>query len=294
MSADSFRRRPSVSEQAEFATLPLVETTPDLLDRQPPTVGEVITAFSLSPYFKDLSPATQEAYRVDYNGLSQFFQDRNVDGIREIKPEHFAEYIQECSERFLPSTVMRKRGSLGSLVGWMAGEGMIDSIELPKAPKVERNRQSLSLEEERTLFEAAKDNLEDTALIAIILQTGANSSQVARLRASDLSQTPERTVVVRIERGEWHVLRELDNEASSRVCAYLEEVSGANSLLFSPHRSSQNPLTRQAIWVRLAKYGERVGRPISPRLLKETYHQRYAKKALFARLDLPFALKMDF
>jgi integrase/recombinase XerD len=140
--------------------------------------------------FRNYASRSREEYINDVEDLICFLERTGFSRLGELGIPQIDRYLAELDQRGLAgSTRKRKTISIRSFLGFLYREHYIHNdiskrIILPFAestlPRV------LALSEYQRLRKACEQNIRDTALIELLLQTGIRLSELVQLRISDI------------------------------------------------------------------------------------------------------------
>jgi len=252
-------------------------------------VQQTIDAF-LEKLTKDgRSPNTRSAYRVDLNELHRFLQGLSppVVGWQDVTDVHWAGYLAHLQRiGRSPATIARKSVVLGRFFDFIgihlskpamsaAGNAAtstatsaVHSPENPHPPAVDSAQIGL------LMAQAAHSSTgrRDRALLALLWETGAWASELARLNLGDFDSTSQTLFVGR--GGSHERTLALPPAAATALTDYLAHGLPApdscqpDDPLLRNQRGGR--LTRQGIWLIVRRIAQAAGmqNPITPRHLR--------------------------
>src|SRR3989344_3570848 len=139
------------------------------------------------------SPATILAYKSDLEQLVEFLLKTNMATSDKIKTENLDSFRDTLlSQKYTPKSVSRKLNAVKSFFRWMVDENYL-TTDLSKSvshPKVETsNPKFLTPLEYRALRDATRSDPRISAIVELILQTGLRISEVANIKANDVTDS---------------------------------------------------------------------------------------------------------
>ncbi len=113
--------------------------------------------------------------------------------VANIRREHVEAYIAEVLEKWKPATAHNRYRSLHSFFNWLTDEGEITTSPMArmKPPNIpEESPDVLSEDDLRKLLKTcagkAHEELRDTAIVWLFMDTGMRRAELARLKVGDL------------------------------------------------------------------------------------------------------------
>lgn len=234
-----------------------------------------------------LSPRTIEAYAADLAKLCRHAEEHAVTTAAAIDERLVASYLvhlgtpgPEGQPPLGARSAARHLSSLRGFLKFLLKERVLsrDPAALTDRPRVGRRLPKVLDEDEISRLLAAPDEAtprgaRDRAMMALLYGSGLRVSELCGLRVQDLDR--RRGVVAAFGKGGKRRLVPVGEVALESVDRYLEvrraHPSAASSVLFlSP---SGGPLTRQAVWKILGRYGRALGlrKPVSPHKLRHSF-----------------------
>jgi len=230
---------------------------------------------------KGLAVNTLDAYGRDLHWLVQFAADRGWTCTK-LTGEQLRQFLDSQYRKGLsPRSVTRQLASIRNFFLFLIREGVVatdPTADLPRPRNWKRLPRFLTSNEVDRLL-AAPDGAgaveaRDRAMIELLYATGVRVSELVKVRAQDLDRE---LGVLRTEgKGGKHRLIPVGRSALRAVEAY----GPARSLLLG-RRSSEylfvtargGPLTRQAFWHNLRRWGLKagLGRPLTPHVLRHSF-----------------------
>ncbi|MDA8029219.1 MAG: tyrosine recombinase [Nitrospiraceae bacterium] len=235
------------------------------------------------------SSNTCQAYLSDLRSFARFLASSGTT-LLTFEPEDLARYFSEKGE-LSARTRSRILSSLRNWSRFLEAEGLRkDPTEEISSPRIPRTLPGvLSPEEVARLLlapdEKKPEGVRDRALLAFFYASGLRVSEVATFQASRLDFD---TGALRITgKGAKERISFLDRTALERVRHYVESVRAlwnpSGPELFVARDGS--PLTRQALWTLIRKYGKKAGitSPLSPHILRHSFATHLLEKGLDIR-----------
>ena len=166
-----------------------IPSTPRLGGALPAAYAAELNSFLLSLEAENLAPKTQRVYAEAADLLGRFLVERGMptDPVA-IRREHVEAFIADQVARWRPNTARNRYLALRRFFRWLADEGLIESLPMvrmrpPRVP--EEPVPILTDEAVRALLRACEGRTfadrRDTALIRLLLDSGARRSEVAAL-----------------------------------------------------------------------------------------------------------------
>ncbi len=137
-------------------------------------------------YISDKSPNTVRNYRVDLNQFIKIVGDKEVDKVTKSDVAKFRMVLQ--SQKRKSSTLARKLATLNSLYQYLIDLELVNVSPITKShrPKVsQRIPSSLSNEEVKMILKHI-DNLQDKAIVVLLLTTGLRSSELLSIKKQNI------------------------------------------------------------------------------------------------------------
>lgn len=248
-------------------------------------VQQTIDAFLEELTMDGRSPHTLSAYRADLNELHRFLQRASPPVVdwQDVTDFHWAGYqahLQRIGRS--PATIARKSVVLGRFFDFIgihlskpagsgAGSGAgsaVPSLQNPQPPAVD------SAQIDLLISQAAHSptGRRDRALLALLWETGALSSELARLNLGDFDPASQTLVVDRSGSHERRLV--LPAAAATALADYLSHGLPAldsqqpDAPLLRNQRGGR--LTRQGIWLIVRRIAQAAGipNPITPRQMR--------------------------
>ena len=135
------------------------------------------------------SPHTLASYSYAVEGLKAWRGDEDITTVQRLEA---LRYVQHLTDSFQPGGVALRVRSLRACYSWLIGEEMYEgnnpfsriTISVPAEAKL-----TASDDEIAAMLDRAKGNRRDTALIVLLVDTGARKHEVAALTLSDVDLT---------------------------------------------------------------------------------------------------------
>lgn len=161
------------------------------------SVGDVeVMAASFTRYLRaaNRSPKTIRTYAEAVEGLSRFLTNRGMPRqVSAIRREHIEAYIEDILTRWTPATALNRYQGLRQFFRFLVEDGEINESPMARMtpPKVpEAPPPVLTDDELRAILKASEGNTfeqrRDTALLRVMIDTGARVSEIANLTMEDL------------------------------------------------------------------------------------------------------------
>lgn len=155
----------------------------------PAAYAAELDSFLLSLEAENLAPKTQRVYAEAADLLGRFLAERGMPtDPAAIRREHVEAFIADQVARWRPNTARNRYLALRRFFRWLADEGLIEASPMARTrpPRVpEEPVPILTDEAVRALLRACEGRLfvdrRDTALIRLLLDSGARRSEVAAL-----------------------------------------------------------------------------------------------------------------
>lgn len=160
------------------------------------SVGDIdAMAASFARYLRasNRSPRTIRTYGEAVEGFSRFLTERGMPRrVDAIRREHVEAYIESILSRWSPATALNRYQGLRQFWAFLLEDGEISESPMArmKPPKVpEAPPRVLTDDELRALLKAAEgstfEQRRDTALLRVLIDTGARVSEIAALTVGD-------------------------------------------------------------------------------------------------------------
>lgn len=236
---------------------------------------------------RNLAANTIEAYTRDLVNFSAYCHDRKVEDMDKVRAEHVSKWMLGLFNKGLKaSSVARALISLRRMCVFLQGEELLKvnptaTIDIPKTgrkiPKI------LTLEQVDGLLEApdpkTPEGIRDRAMLEMLYATGLRVSELIALKVGDVDLNAG---YVRVTgKGDKTRLVPLGEVAQEAIDNYtihgrgplLKSAGGegASDSLFVTRRGG--PMTRQAFWKNIKRYGSiaGIGHSISPHTLRHSF-----------------------
>ena len=137
-------------------------------------------------YIADKSPNTIKNYSVDLKQFIKIVGDKEVELVSKSDVAKFRMVLQAQKKK--SSTIARKLATLNSLYQYLIDLELVKVSPITKShrPKIsQRIPSSLSNEEIKTLLKNI-DNLQDKAIVVLLLTTGLRSSELLNIKKSNI------------------------------------------------------------------------------------------------------------
>jgi integrase/recombinase XerD len=230
---------------------------------------------------KGLAFNTLEAYRRDLGQLAAYVRPRGW-AVETLGPEQLRIFVNSRYKLRLSSrSIARQIVTLRNFYLFLLRDGAIaadPTTELAAPKQWKKLPKYLTAEEIRRLIESPGEKdplgLRDRAMIELLYATGLRVSELVAVRTADLNV--EVGVLRTLGKGAKHRLVPVGRaalEALERYAPLRHKLlrGGASPYLFLTAR--RRPLTRQAFWQRLRRYGRLagLGRPLTPHVLRHSF-----------------------
>jgi site-specific recombinase XerD len=160
------------------------------------SVGDISTlAASFTRYLRaaNRSPKTIQTYAEAVTGLARFLDSTGMPrAVSSLRREHIEAYVASILERWTPATALNRYQGLRQFFGFLVEEGEITESPMArmKPPKVPETPPPVLTDDElRALLKASEGNTfeqrRDTALLRVLIDTGARVSEIANLTVTD-------------------------------------------------------------------------------------------------------------
>ncbi len=245
---------------------------------------EILTSYKNYLLSRGLSPNTVEGYIRDVKKYLDFC--RNYKNSNCLK-----KFIREISSFLSPRSYARLISSLRSFFDYLLLTERIEKditpiLTLPKIPPT--LPKFLTREEVEALLASADgekpEEIRDRAMLEFLYATGLRASELVSIKIQDMDME-ERFVKVR-GKGDKERVVPFSRRALRWVRKYLEvrgEICKKESpFLFLTRRC--RPMTRQGLWDKIKKYGEKAG--LGDRVWPHVLRHSFATHLLEAGVDL--------
>lgn len=230
---------------------------------------------------RGLSANTIEAYRRDLERVAAWAQAEHQKDLLSLSREDIREFLRWMNEQGLEAkSVARCIVTLRNFFKFLILDGVLKSdptINLETPRSWQTLPRFLTIEEVNLLLEqpdVTRDiGVRDRAILEILYATGLRASEVIALRLGDVDL--DKGVVICLGKGSKERLVPLGRSAIEWVLKYLpirQRWLGQKTspwLFISPRG---RPLTRQALWKLVARYGRTAGLGrVMPHMLRHTF-----------------------
>ncbi len=230
---------------------------------------------------RGLSANTIEAYRRDLERVAAWAQAERQKDLLSLSREDIREFLRWMNEQGLEAkSVARCIVTLRNFFKFLILDGVLKSdptINLETPRSWQTLPRFLTIEEVNLLLEqpdVTRDiGVRDRAILEILYATGLRASEVIALRLGDVDL--DKGVVICLGKGSKERLVPLGRSAIEWVLKYLpirQRWLGQKTspwLFISPRG---RPLTRQALWKLVARYGRTAGLGrVMPHMLRHTF-----------------------
>lgn len=230
---------------------------------------------------RGLSANTIEAYRRDLERVAAWAQAERQKDLLSLSREDIREFLRWMNEQGLEAkSVARCIVTLRNFFKFLILDGVLKSdptINLETPRSWQMLPRFLTIEEVNLLLEqpdVTRDiGVRDRAILEILYATGLRASEVIALRLGDVDL--DKGVVICLGKGSKERLVPLGRSAIEWVLKYLpirQRWLGQKTspwLFISPRG---RPLTRQALWKLVARYGRTAGLGrVMPHMLRHTF-----------------------
>ena len=153
-------------------------------------IDELVTSWLRHLRAGNLSPKTLETYRESVGQFVAFLRERGMpQTVASIKREHIEAWIEQLLATRKPATASVRYRALQGFWKWAVEEGEVREspmarmlpIKIPEAPP-----QVLREDDLRAILKACEgndfDSIRDTALLRVLIDTGARRGEIAGLR----------------------------------------------------------------------------------------------------------------
>lgn len=232
---------------------------------------------------RGLAPSTLAAYQSDLCQFTAFLRQRGIEELSGIDREtlqRFFEQLHECGAH--PATTARKMTAVRGWCGWLHEEGILreDLAAYLSTPKKQRRLPVvLSVEQVMRLLSQPKTTTaagkRDQALLGMLYGAGLRASEVCTLNVADISLTTHQ--VRCFGKGSKERYVPLPPVVITWVTSYLIEARplwvgpSSGEALFLSQRGT--PLTRQAVWSLVKRYGRQANLPpeVTTHMLRHSF-----------------------
>ncbi|MGB9766972.1 MAG: tyrosine-type recombinase/integrase [Sulfurihydrogenibium sp.] len=234
-------------------------------------------------YISDKSPNTVRNYRVDLNQFIKIVGDKEVDKVTKSDVAKFRMVLQ--SQKRKSSTLARKLATLNSLYQYLIDLELVNVSPITKShrPKVsQRIPSSLSNEEVKMILKHI-DNLQDKAIVVLLLTTG--------LRSSELLSIKKQNILIERDGQTFSIDKILEDSLKENDIAYIRVVGKGDkerevpitgktlSILVeylkevNPYIDNQTPIfpiSYHTLWRKIKTIGKKLAITVHPHKLRHT------------------------
>ena len=181
------------------------------------------------------SPKTAEVYLSSLDQFTNFLSRTGMpQAVDAIAREHVEAWIEALQARVSPATVSVRYRALQSFWAWAVREDIVAAspmarTELPKVP--EKLVPVLSSEQVRALFATCRsraifDDLRDTAILALLLDTGMRRAELAGLKLADVETNDHGGTAYVVGKGARPRIVPFSTTAADALDRYLNRLAG--------------------------------------------------------------------
>jgi integrase/recombinase XerD len=234
-------------------------------------------------YISDKSPNTVRNYRVDLKQFIKIVGDKEVDKVTKSDVAKFRMVLQ--SQKRKSSTLARKLATLNSLYQYLIDLELVNVSPITKShrPKVsQRIPSSLSNEEVKMILKHI-DNLQDKAIVVLLLTTG--------LRSSELLSIKKQNILIERDGQTFSIDKILEDSLKENDIAYIRVVGKGDkerevpitgktlSILVeylkeaNPYIDNQTPIfpiSYHTLWRKIKTIGKKLAITVHPHKLRHT------------------------
>lgn len=255
---------------------------PERLDSS--EISSAIERYKQSNPYSALSKNSQEAYRRDLAKLDSFCQSGSISNFLQLAKgyEAYLTYLRSSNNK--DSTVTRRISVTRAFLRWSVDEKIAspeieEHFPLPKFSK--SRREIIGQDKEGELIARIRmgKSQRDAALILLMLKTGAEPSEILKLKFSDVI-VHDNQVRIQLERKAGRQVVTLDDQTKETMLRYMEERKAhQQEEIFVHDEKSNKPLRRQSVWLLVKKYGWEVGLPdLNSQILHNTWRVRHKSR----------------
>jgi site-specific recombinase XerD len=167
-------------------------------------IRDYLRSFSVALRAANKAPRTVGTYALAVEQFAQFLDDRDIPtGIDEIDRAAVREHLAWLVENRAAATAAQRYASLRQFFRWAVEEGELDvspmdGIKKPRVP--DKPVPVLSDDQLGSMLEACQgrgfEELRDTALLRLFIDTGSRLSEIANLKVGDVDLDRQQLVTV--------------------------------------------------------------------------------------------------
>lgn len=247
-------------------------------------ISSAIERYKQSNPYSALSKNSQEAYRGDLAKLDSFCQSESISNFLQLAKGYEAYLTYMRSSNNKDSTVTRRISVTRAFLRWAVDEKIAspeieEHFPLPKFSKSRREIIGQDKEGELIARTRMEKSQRDTALVLLMLETGAKPSEIVNLKFSDVASDDNQVRIQFLKKREGRVVT-LNEQSREALLRYIEErKTHQQEEIFVHHEKSSQPLARQSVWLIVKKYGWEVGLPdLNSQVLHNTWRVRHKNR----------------
>lgn len=163
------------------------------------TLDSALTSFFSSEKFSSYREDTKVAYRTDVDQFGNFLKENRVDNFSQLDYGHIIGFLGQFAQK----TASRKLSVIKTFLEYSGAPTIIEGIlreNLPRRSAKLEALNSLNPQQCQKLLEIAKaKSARDTALITILLATGAGITEALKLRPEDFQKVSSQRISIRFK-----------------------------------------------------------------------------------------------
>jgi len=225
---------------------------------------------------KGLSKNTILAYENDLLSLFNFFNEKEICNLDEIKRKDFSTYTKYLAKKeFTPSSITRKIASIKGFFKYLCHKRIIKtnpaiSINSPKLPK--RLPKILNINEIDKILQSNL-NTTDYAIVELLYSAGIRVSELSELKVKNIDL--KQKIIKVFGKGSKERIVPINSKCTDALKKYLKtrELTAIKydikDTLFINEKGQK--ITRQKIYKIIHELGKNIGKNISPHTLRHSF-----------------------
>lgn len=225
---------------------------------------------------RGLSKNTILAYETDLIALFDFFSEREIKNLNEIKRRDFSLYTKNLAKNEIsPSTITRKIASIKGFFKFLCHKRIIKtnpaiSINSPKLPK--RLPKVLNISEIDKIIKK-HSNSEDYAIIELLYSAGIRVSELTDLTINNIDL--KQKIIKVFGKGSKERIIPINSKCIEVIKNYLKKreliALKYNSKDFLFLDENGNKISRQKVYKIIHNLGKQIDKNISPHTIRHTF-----------------------
>lgn len=209
---------------------------------------------------------TKSAYKTDLKELERFCTQHGFASLSHLNGNTISNLIAEMeNDGYAKATMARRIEGLKGFFDWAVNEKILPEIYIENLPKIivpanEKPQVNLTINQQESLIGVSRKNMQNHALVLVLLQTGAKISEVLSRDVKHVINKNDNCQIIFNNKDGKERNIELDNYASEVLKTYI--LASGKKLyqpLFTTNNFRNQRLHRREAWVILKGYGRQIG-----------------------------------